>query len=96
MKTGVYSITNLINNKKYIGQSKTISQRIRQHKPNLDTNTHHNRYLQRAWNKYGKGNFTFNVLCECSEKELNNKEIYFINFYDSIENGYNLKTGGEI
>ena len=40
-------------------------------------------------NKYGIDNFRFEVIRECSAKELNNLEIYYIEYYDSFYNGYN-------
>ena len=49
---GIYKITNKINNKKYIGQSIHVKERIAEHKNQLKNNTHHNQYLQNAYNKY--------------------------------------------
>lgn len=51
--TGIYKITNSIDNTKYIGKSKDIKTRIRKHKYRLTHGIHHNRHLQRAWDKYG-------------------------------------------
>ncbi len=97
---GIYCIENIIDGKKYIGQSKNIYNRWYQHKLELNHNKHGNRYLQNAWNKYGENNFKFYIIEKCSEDELNEKEIYYINCFDSHahfgkRNGYNLTTGGE-
>lgn len=51
---GVYSITNKINGKKYIGSSKDIYKRWLQHTCLLNKGTHENVYLQKSWDKYGE------------------------------------------
>lgn len=90
---GIYKIQNLINNKIYIGQSINIEYRFYQHKHTKDKY-----YIHRAIQKYGETNFSFEIL----EKNLysrelrNQREIYWINFYNSlVPNGYNLTKGGD-
>lgn len=92
---GIYSITNLINNKKYIGQSIDIENRFVRHKCELRKGRHVNKHLQHAWNKYGENNFKFEIIEICSKTSLNNRECYWISFYDTLNNGYNLDRGGE-
>lgn len=89
---GIYKITNKINGKCYIGQSVDIERRFNEHK-----NCKVDKPLYRAFKKYGIDNFTFEILEECSQEELNEKEIYYIVFYNSTTdgNGYNLEHGGE-
>jgi group I intron endonuclease len=58
----IYEIVNLKNNAKYIGSSIRNEIRWRRHITDLNYNRHHSKYLQRAWNKYGKDNFKFNVI----------------------------------
>jgi group I intron endonuclease len=71
MKSGIYRIRNLINNKIYIGSSKDLEDRWNDHKRDLNYNTHHCDHLQNAWNKYGEKNFVFEIINECSPiKEL--------------------------
>ena len=87
-------IKNNVNDKSYVGQSINIENRWTHHKSELNNNRHINDYLQNAWNKYGEDNFSFIVIEECKESELNEKEIYYINKYNSMNNGYNLCEGG--
>lgn len=92
---GIYCIKNNLNNKVYIGQSININHRIQEHISLLNRNCHSNSYLQRSFNKYGIENFSHEIIEECSEELLSEREIYWINYYDSYNNGYNLTEGGE-
>lgn len=60
--TGIYKITNKINNKIYIGSSVDIDKRWKQHIRELKKNKHINKHLQSAWNKYGENNFKFQIV----------------------------------
>ena len=91
--SGIYCITNKINNKKYIGQSKNIYKRWKQHKNKIKSND--NNYLYNAIRLYGLENFSFEIIEECSIDELNEREIYYINYFDSYNNGYNSTYGGD-
>jgi len=92
MKSGVYKITNLLNNKCYIGSSYDINARLTIHKRNLRLNIHHSSYLQRSYNKYGKENFKFEKYLVCPVDELLPTEQYLMDFYQSE---YNVcKTAG--
>lgn len=93
--TGIYCIENIETGKKYIGQSVDIENRWNLHKQQLKGNRHYNKYLQRAWNKYGENAFTFSVLEKCEEKQLDEKERYYISLYKAFSEGYNLTEGGE-
>lgn len=95
---GIYMIKNKINNKFYIGQSIDIEERWKQHIREFKGNYHNNIYLQNAWNKYGQDNFEFSILEECCETSLDEKEIYWIDYYKAYEKqkGYNLTFGGQL
>lgn len=98
MKCGIYKITNQVNGKVYIGQSINISSRWRAEKsaafnPN---NAEYDCYRSRAFRKYGVENFIFEIIEECLPKDLNKKEAYWADFYNSyIPNGYNEALCGE-
>lgn len=90
MICGIYKIQNLINNKIYIGQSTDIKTRWYKHKCAQD-----NFYIHKAIRKYGIENFSFDIIEECSQQELDKKEKYYINKYNSlVPNGYNMILGG--
>lgn len=94
---GIYRIENLINHKCYIGQSKYIEKRWNRHrKEPFNQNSHSYNYpLYKAMRKYGIENFSFEVLEECDITELNEKEVYYIDVYNSFYNGYNQTVGGD-
>ena len=98
MITGIYCITNLVNGKKYIGQSKNIEERWKKHKRSAfnQSKKEYNKPLYRAIRKYGINNFKFEILEECKVEDLNDKEIYWISFYNVADSryGYNLGKGG--
>ena len=95
---GIYKITNIVNGKCYIGQSKNIAKRWQRHKVELKNNKHGNEYLQRAYNKYGADNFKFEVIEECTVDIIDDREKHYIEHYDSLaqNNGYNLLYGGPV
>lgn len=92
---GIYKITNTLNEKVYIGQTRqTYSDRWRSHvKRGLKAEPATNNKLYSAMWEDGVENFTFEVLCDCKAEELNEKERYFIKFYKSDEWGYNATRG---
>jgi group I intron endonuclease len=89
---GIYKITNLVNGKIYYGSSKDIEKRWRIHKNNLNNNKHHNIKLLNAWNKYGEENFKFDVIEECDETILLEKEQYYLDLKPDYNIG--LKSSG--
>lgn len=92
---GIYKITNNINKHCYIGQSIHIEKRWEEHKNKYNWQRESNKLLYLAFQKYGLENFTFEIIEECNQEQLNIKEQYWIDYYDSYKNGYNLTCGGE-
>ena len=90
---GIYKITNKINQKVYVGQSIHMEARWQQHKREA-LGDRSNTKLYQAMREYGIDNFVFEIIEQCLEKELNEKEQYWISFYDSFQNGYNSNKGG--
>ena len=87
----IYKITNLINNKIYIGQTvRTIKQRFNEHCGNQNST------ISNAIRKYGKENFKVEVINEFNTiDELNFFEEYYISLFNSLApHGYNINTGG--
>lgn len=87
----IYKITNIINNKIYIGKRTTNK------KPEQDTKYFGSGlYITRALKKYGKQNFTKEILEQCTFETLNEREKYYIELYNSrdINIGYNIIEGG--
>jgi group I intron endonuclease len=89
MKTGVYQIKNIINNKLYIGSAsgKGFDHRWRSHTDTLNKNIHHNSRLQNSWNKYGKENFIFDIIEECIPEQCLIREQFYI---DTLNPEYNI------
>lgn len=83
---GIYKIENLINHKIYIGQSIHIERRWTEH-----CNKKSKSVISQAIQKYGKQNFSFQVIKECEPEQLNELEEYYIKKYNSVTpNGYNI------
>jgi group I intron endonuclease len=87
MKSGIYKISNIINNHCYIGSAVDINGRWRTHKSNLKNGIHHSIYLQRAWDKYGEYNFEFSILEKCEDNKLIEREQFY---FDGINPEYNI------
>ena len=89
MKTGVYRIRNIVNEKSYIGSAQiSFRKRRNQHFHLLREGIHHCIYLQRAWNKYGEKNFVFEVLEECEVENCLNREQWWL---DNTSSKYNIQ-----
>ena len=92
-KCGVYQIRNIINNQIYIGSSKNIQKRWKQHIKALCENKHDNIFLQNDWNNYGEDYFEFTILEFCEEdKQYKLEQEYFKKLmpFHRLGNGYNV------
>ena len=93
----IYKIQNLINNKIYIGQtSKSLEKRFQQHRNNYNKPYFSQLALYKAFNKYGIINFSFEEIEEVPNTLLDEREKYWIEYYNSYNNGYNSTLGGRL
>lgn len=85
----IYLSTNNINGKKYVGQH-------RYNGVGLDPNYFGSGIaINDAYNKHGRENFTMELLEECADEDLNEREVFYIKLYNTLSpNGYNLTSGG--
>ena len=85
---GIYKITNKLNNMIYIGQASDLKERLSQHKQK--------RFVPiDMWiNMIGVENFNFEIIEEGPDIDLNEREQYYIKYYNSQKTGYNKQDGG--
>lgn len=88
----IYAIKNLVNNKMYIGSSKSAIRRKYFHFYQLKKGIHHSSHLQRAYDEYGKDMFSFYILEECEEPIRKERELFYIEKYNCFHRdyGYNV------
>ena len=94
MKGFIYIIRNTINNKVYIGQTRTsVQQRWKEH---LRHAPYGDQIINRAMKKYGVNNFYIETLEICDLDILDEREIYYIELFDATDKskGYNISIGG--
>ncbi len=89
---GIYGLKNKTNGKWYVGQSTDILSRWDRAYKGMRCQNQHKIY--RALKKYGYNGFDKIILEECGVEQLNDREVYWSEYYDSINNGYNLRVGG--
>lgn len=86
---GIYKITKKSNGKSYVGQSNDIERRFKEHQYKDDL------AIDKAIQKYGIKAFTYEILEECTSDKLDEKEIYWIAYYNTYKGfGYNCNAGG--
>lgn len=96
MRGFIYKITNIINNKSYIGQTiQNVKERFYQHCATKCSKEVLNMTIHKAIMKYGKDNFIIEVIEETDKENLNDREIYWIKYFNTYYNGYNSTEGGQ-
>lgn len=96
--SGIYGIHCIPSDKWYIGETTDLRGRLHTgHRISLRKNRHHNSYLQRAYNKYGKNAFEVHIFEKCDKNSLETREQYYIDLYKSKtrKNIYNLRYLGD-
>lgn len=98
--TGIYIIKNKINDYVYIGQAYDIERRWKKHraigKQGCSTKyIEYNNQIHTAMRELGRDNFYLEVLEKCNKELLNEREKYWIRYYNSYKNGYNATEGGD-
>lgn len=89
-ESGIYQILNVVTRKRYIGSSKSIGIRWKDHRNFLRNGRHYNKHLQHSWDKYGESRFVFSVLEFCPIRELVTAEQRWIDRMRVYgESGYN-------
>lgn len=92
----IYIIRNYCNEKVYIGQTtQSIQERFNQHMKPSTIKKRGTYKIYNAINKYGKENFYIELLEETTEDKLDEREMFYINKFDSYKNGYNSTNGGD-
>ena len=93
-KSGIYKITNQLDDMCYIGQSVDLATRWKDHaKCGLGIDTPQGNKLYQAMIQYGLWNFSFEILEECPRQDLDEKEKYYIQLYQSYDYGFNSNKG---
>ena len=86
-QSGIYEILNTVNGKRYIGQTSNFKKRWKEHRTGMKRGDHGNRYLQRAWDKYGEEAFKFLPILTCAPSMLT---FYEQQLLDKVKPEYNL------
>lgn len=92
---GIYKITNIKDNKCYIGKSTKVRQRIIDHfKSACGISTISDQFLHHEMMKQGLNNWMIECVVTCDKEQLSELEKYYIDFFDSKNYGYNINSGG--
>ena len=86
-KSGIYKITNTINNEFYIGSAVNLYNRCSSHFSRLIKNKHHSRILQNSFNKNGPNSFRFEIIELCNIENLIYREQFYL---DTFKPKYNI------
>jgi group I intron endonuclease len=86
----VYGILNKKNNNIYIGGSKNVSTRVKEHNIKLKFKKHENRHLQKDWNEFGFDSFEAIIIEKCEKENLIEREQHYIDLYKKTNKIYNM------
>lgn len=95
MSIGIYKYENKIDGTIYIGQSVNLESRYNDHIYDTKHIERKGTGIDIAMRAHGMENFTFEILELCDADQLNERERYWISYYDSYHNGYNKTPGGD-
>ena len=92
----IYKVTNKLNNKIYIGQTiQNLSERKAKHYYKVRQKEYDTHFIN-ALRKYPEESFIWEIIDNANnQEELDQKERYWIEIYNSVETGYNTKDGGQ-
>ena len=85
--SGIYVIVNVVNGKRYIGSAKLLGHRLYHHRLRLTNGRHHNRHLQKSWDKHGPAAFEFRIIIICEPRDL---LLFEQRAIDSLKPEYNI------
>lgn len=90
---GIYTITNMVSGKVYVGSSICLDWRLYLHRRALRKGSHFNRHLQNSWNKNGEDNFDFKIVDRCEEGERFVRELEWIKKFNAMSpnSGFNMR-----
>ena len=98
LKIGIYQIKNKKNGLIYIGSSNNIDKRWKEHKRELNSNRHKNRFIQADWNEFGEDEFEFLIIEECDVDERYEIEQEYLDRllpYNRNNRGYNINENSK-
>jgi len=88
--SGVHKIICLTTDKFYIGGTRDLRARWKEHRSTLRKNRHSSPKLQQAFNAYGESNFIVAIIEFCPRTELKQREQHYLDLYTPHETGYNI------
>lgn len=95
-KAYIYTLTNKVNHKVYVGKTnRTVKERYQEHLLAIHKSVNDDRKLYKAFKKYGIENFDLALIEECTTENVEDREMHWIEHYDSYRNGYNMTLGGD-
>jgi len=85
-------LKNIVTGQMYVGSSRDVKIRWKNHRTELRGDRHHSHRLQENWNRHGEDSFVFGVIERCDEDELVEREQYWMDHYESYTKGTGLNV----